>query len=551
MVDTVALKISDIGGSVQLRMFAGKMLRDEVELAVICMALGATEVGGPLSTAEARLIDSTRTQPTPHHLMVEGIRRAISIGEDPLGDEFCTIRAPEERRAVGAFYTPPAIVRAMLAWALARRPARLVDAGCGSGRFAVEARRLGFRGELTAIYSDPLATLMTRAHLAAAQVKDVRVIQHDFLHVELEPSSGRTAFVGNPPYVRHHELSQSDKQWAKAAGAKLGVQVSGLAGLHALFILAAANLSKGTDVGCFITAAEWLDVGYGSALRELFAGRLGLVRIDLLNPRAATFNDAMTTAAIASWQVGYSGPITVRGVTDPANLDSLAGGLMVRRSQLAMAKRWSDLTAKVPVRNGLVPLGTYARAHRGVATGANEFFVLTRAEAQERGLIPYVKPCLIRAAQVISSPGVVQASDTDHVLLDLNAEVSVNSPLRDYLDEGEQKGVPDRYLCAHRKPWWRVGGAPPPPVVATYMARQPPVFAVNPDGCQIVNVFHGLHFQDDVGEEQMFALVQWLNEHREELTGGRTYHGGLRKFEPRELEAILVPPLERLKWVSR
>lgn len=102
------------------------------------------------------------------------------------------------------------------------------------------------------------------------------------------------------------------------------------------------------------------------------------------------------------------------------------------------------------------------------------------------------------------------------------------------------------YICSHRSPWWHVG-AKAPPIVATYMARQPPAFALNPDGMAILNVLHGLFPRVSLDQQQLLGLVRYLNTHRTELRGeGRTYQGGLEKFEPREMEAIEVPPPDRL-----
>ncbi|MBI2492546.1 MAG: hypothetical protein HYV94_10690 [Candidatus Rokubacteria bacterium] len=192
-----------------------------------------------------------------------------------------------------------------------------------------------------------------------------------------------------------------------------------------------------------------------------------------------------------------------------------------------------------------MPLGSYAHVHRGVATGANDFFILSRDEARIRGLERHTRPCLVRAAEVITAGGVVRAGKLDHVLLDTGIGAN-DAALHAYVKEGQRRGAHQRYLCSHRKPWWRVGGSPPPPIVATYMARQAPVFAVNPERCQIVNVFHGIHFREAVDESIVWALTDWLNANRETLLGGRTYQGGLRKFEPADLEAILVPPPHRL-----
>lgn len=526
-------------------------LRTRIGLVSICLALGGAKVGGPLSRAERLLTRAASTRRVDERTLDE-ITGAVEHGQDPLGDILCGMRTVEERRRRGTFYTNPAIVSAMLASVIKHDPKMIIDADCGSGRFAVTAKRLGFSGQVLAIDNDPLSTLVTRAHLAALRTT-ARVINADFLRFELPRRAGRCAFVGNPPYVRHHELAPATKRWAQTVARQLGLRVSGLSGLHVLFVLAAAQKGRPEDLGCFITAAEWLDVGYGSALRELFAGKLGCARLDVVDPTVATFEDAMSTALIVSWQGGYSGPITARRVNKRDDLSDLSGGRVVPRSMLNSTQRWSELvrTSNGSSANGLVRLGSLARVHRGVATGANRFFVLRADEAKLLGLQRHVQPCVVRATQVLSAGGVIRAGDISHVLLNPERKGDLDPNLRRYLRKGELEGVPAQYLCSHRDPWWHVGGSLPPPIIATYMARQPPAFALNPDRCQIVNVLHGIHFLEQVDDETAAALVSWLNQYRETLDGGRIYHGGLWKFEPRELEAILVPPLDELKhWTT-
>ena len=80
---------------------------------------------------------------------------------------------------------------------------------------------------------------------------------------------------------------------------------------------------------------------------------------------------------------------------------------------------------------------------------------------------------------------------------------------------------------------------PKPPIVATYMARQAPLFAANPDGLGLLNVAHGLHPHAPMEAATVALVVQILNANRASFIGrGRTYHGGLEKFEPGEMEAL-------------
>jgi hypothetical protein len=74
------------------------------------------------------------------------------------------------------------------------------------------------------------------------------------------------------------------------------------------------------------------------------------------------------------------------------------------------------------------------------------------------------------------------------------------------------------------------------------MARQAPRFARNPDGVALLNIGHGIHPRVEMTAEELDELASALNEARAGFAGsGRTYHGGLEKFEPREMEALLIP----------
>src|ERR1022692_5064127 len=153
----------------------------ERELVRAALALGAGEVK-PWSEAEIALAcTAERTGPLTKDKLAY-LRELIRSGDDPLGEAFCTLRSPAERRENGATYTPGPIVRSMVEWAAERgTPQRIIDPGSGSARFLLQAGERFPQAALIGIDIDPLAALISRANLAVAGfAKRSRIILDDY-----------------------------------------------------------------------------------------------------------------------------------------------------------------------------------------------------------------------------------------------------------------------------------------------------------------------------------------------------------------------------------
>jgi adenine-specific DNA-methyltransferase len=79
----------------------------------------------------------------------------------------------------------------------------------------------------------------------------------------------------------------------------------------------------------------------------------------------------------------------------------------------------------------------------------------------------------------------------------------------------------------------------------TYMGRRPPVFARNVAGAPLINIAHGLYPKAELTDLEQDALVAWLNKNVT-IDAGRSYAGGLVKFEPKEAMRIAIPNMERI-----
>lgn len=524
-------------------------LGSELELIGAALALGAEAV--PDWSPQERELVAAVAPPRPSRQVLAALREQIAANADPLGTAFCKVRSTETRRPLGATYTPPEIVSAMVAWAASEHaPERVVDPGAGSGRFALAAARHFRRALVVALEVDPVAAIIARGNLAAAGVaRRSQVILSDYRAFQPPAIDGRTLYLGNPPYVRHHLIEPAWKEWLVITARARGISASQLAGLHVHFFLATVERGAAGDYGSFITSAEWLDVNYGSLVRELMLDGLGGQAIHVVEPTATPFEDAATTAAITCFRLGdRPRSVRLRRVKSVAQLGTLDQGQPVRRERLAEARRWTPLTRaarKMP--EGYVQLGEICRVHRGAVTGSNQTWIVgPDAELPNTVLFPSVT----RARELFEARTVLDAVGHLRRVVDIPAELDVfdtdeRRAVNRFLRRAKQAGVPKGYIARHRKAWWSVGLRDPAPILMTYMARRPPVFVRNLGEARHINIAHGLYPRQDIAPNVLDRLAAHLRE-TVTLHGGRTYAGGLTKFEPGEVERLPVPDLQLL-----
>jgi hypothetical protein len=512
------------------------------------------------------LVASTELTRDEQHLAVSALRAkggkvdavlaSLAAGHDPLGDAFSEIRSPSARRITGAVYTPPPIVAAMTSWAASQcDPVRVIDPGAGSGRFLLTAAARFPTAALIGIETDPLAALILRANLCAAGLAARgQVIVADYRSVKLPKVNGTSLFIGNPPYVRHHELGTAWKTWFAQSAARAGIKASKLAGLHVHFFFKTMELARKGDTGIFITSAEWLDVNYGSALRQLLAGKLGGSALHILDPACMPFAGTATTGAITCFHPGQRpASISVKSVTTLAELDGLPHGRAVPWETVARSQRWTNiLRPAVQKPAGYSELGELFRVSRGQVTGNNAIWI---EGIHTAGLPPSrLFPTVTKARELISAGDALSDASLLRRVLSLPVDLDELEPAfrkaaARFIRWAKAQGAADGYIARHRRAWWSVPLYDPAPIVCTYMARRPPAFVRNLCQARLLNIAHGLYPRQPLDPETISGLLFYLRRNVG-TASGRTYAGGLTKFESRELERILIPGLETLRHAA-
>jgi hypothetical protein len=471
--------------------------------------------------------------------------------------------AREALRETGQFWTPAWLARVMVSWVLAPRPAVLFDPAVGPGTFFAAARDLGFSGELAGYELDP-AVLGEGYRLGLRPDDLAGVAVGDFLRAAPEPLY--PAIVSNPPYLRHHRLSEERKrELRRLAATCLGFPLDGRTGLHVFFLLKCLRqLAPGGRLA-FLLPADTFEGVSAPALWERLCQKYRLDAVLTFDEAAAPFPGVDTNvlvvlisqrppAARVRWgRVWCRDPDSVLQLL--AARDTPAGASPVatfHQRDLREALATGLSRPPQPPGQAGVRLGTWARVLRGIATGANEFFFLTARQMREHGL----DPAFFRRAvgRTRDCPGdILTREDLERLdaagrptwLLDLGTQdrQALPAPLRAYLERGEQAGLPQRALVRTRRPWYRMEQRQVPPLLFAYLGRRACRFILNQAEVVPLTGFLCV-YPFDAAPAHVHRLWQALN-HPATLKNlsrvGKSYGGGAIKVEPRQLEALEIP----------
>jgi adenine-specific DNA-methyltransferase len=226
------------------------------------------------------------------------------------------------------------------------------------------------------------------------------------------------------------------------------------------------------------------------------------------------------------------------------NEGPLDRGRAVRRERLEGATRWTPLIRGTrQTREGFVELGELCRVHRGQATGSNKMWI---AGPHAAGLPASVLfACVTRARELLMAGRSLTDPEPLRRVIDLPNDLdgfaaAERARIEAFLARAKAMGIDQGYIAKHRKAWWSVGLRDAAPILMTYMARRPPAFVRNLVGARHLNIAHGIYPRERLSSAALHALAAFLSQSVTQAEG-RTYAGGLTKFEPKEVERLLVP----------
>lgn len=474
------------------------------------------------------------------------------------------------KKARGAFFTPAPIADFLAKWAIdGDATARVLDPTCGDGSFLVaaasELKRLGtptfeLRDLITGIDIDEASLELAMRALRAAGL-DAHTIRSDFFEVS-SPSgmfaevSPFNAVIGNPPFVRYQLHSGSVRRRSVEAAFREGVRLSGLASSWAAALIHAASFLEPEGRLGMVLPAELLTVGYAEPVRRWLKRRFADVRIVVVE--SLEFKDALekVVLVLANGTGGCEG-FSLYHVHSLDDLPRLAfSETTVFPSE---SGKWTELLLRTPQRrlfravmeSDFVRLSDYGSVTLGAVTGANDFFTLTEEtrlkwDISESDVVRIHPPGTKSLRGMHFGNGEWERLRASGERVWLLQPVSDRLPegLRRYVELGASIGIPERYKCRIRDPWWRPPLVPAPDMFFTYMSHHYPRLVTNSAKAVFLNSMHGVRLRDGALPIASTALpllaLNSLTLLGAELFG-RSYGGGVLKMEPREAASLPVP----------
>jgi len=470
----------------------------------------------------------------------------------------------EKLREKGQFWTPDWVARPMINYVVEDSPL-IFDPAFGRGAFysALKAINQSNGTNIKFYGADIDHQLVEQArkdYLTDPNIYDVEL--RDF--IEDPPKQIFKSIIANPPYIRHHRLSARIKGITKEISLKaLGKTLDGRAGVHVYFLIQALRLLEHNGKLAFIMPSDTCEGIFANQLWQWITTNYCLDCVITFDPQATPFPNVDTNAVI--FLIKNTQPkrsIIWVNVICPQTPDLSTFVLSKFRIREFPSLKILDRDLDEALRTGLsrnpeyatssqYTLIQFATAMRGIATGANEFFFLTRDEVNKLRIpSEFLRLAIGRTRDV---DGSYITTDTIANLDQKGRPTLLFAPdgrkmedfpreVKKYLRAGERRGLPHKPLISSRNPWYRMEQRAIPPFLFAYLGRRNARFIRNLANVVPLTGFLCVypHSNNQDYIDGLWSILQHPQTIRNLNLIAKSYGSGAIKIEPRALEKLPI-----------
>ncbi len=468
----------------------------------------------------------------------------------------------EALREKGQFWTPEWVAEAMVKYVLGAETDHVFDPAAGAGAFLLAAKHVaasaGRSIRLLGTELDPAALQQARAAgLCEQDLKNIEI--RDF--VLDGPERQFSAIVANPPYIRHHRIGESTKAALKLMTKKIiGKVLDGRTGYHVFFFIKALErLAPGGRLA-FIMPADTCEGIFANTLWKWVMDSYKLEAVISFSHEATPFPSVDTNALIfmisaAPPDVKFAWCRCKEVSRDALRVWVDAGfpeteNAFISSIQRDLAEGYETGLSRPRHSRHVGPvLGDFAKTVRGIATGGNQFFFLTKDQLKDLGIpLQYTVRAIGRTRDVegdeITAEALRKLEDAGRptylLSLDGRPEDEFPSAVRNYLKEGVKLEINKRALIKQRRAWYKMESREVPPFLFAYLGRRNARFIRN--RAMVVPLTSFLCVYPKTRGKDAAEQVWRLLSHPDTLANlhkvAKSYGSGAIKVEPRALERV-------------
>lgn len=480
-------------------------------------------------------------------------------------------RDTEEKRLLGAYYTPERLSDILSRWAIKSAQDLILEPSFGGCGFLRSASRiltdLGSLDPRQSIYGCDIDSVAFQflADVFGSPVDLHRFLKQDFLDVQ-DPIGWPTGFdvvMGNPPYIPFQRIQGEKRREMNRRIVGAG-KLGGRAGLWAYFVAHSISMLKVGGRMAWVLPGAYLHAEYARELRSYLTTHFVKLACFVVHERLflTEGTDEETVILLAdnhSLEQHNACSVNFREAKTLAELETLiAEWSDTPNSGEASHERPARLSLDVNDRlafEQLVKLdicrtvGDIAEISIGVVTGANDFFVLGRDQLSTAGLRPSdCDPIIAKFKQVRGLSYTAEdhefalaAGFKGHLVDGLGREE--NERVFAYIGTFPPERLDTTATFKKRPLWYRTGDAKVPDAFFPVMHHLGPKLALNGMGCNSTNTIHRVYFKDDLdlANRQLLcvSILSSFSQVSAEIVG-RRYGSGVLKHEPSEAKTIAV-----------
>jgi hypothetical protein len=338
--------------------------------------------------------------------------------------------------------------------------------------------------------------------------------------------NGYAACIGNPSYVRHHDIESPWKETTIARlERELSISLDKHSNLYLYFFCLGLLKSREDGLVALVIPYEWVSRPSFKALREYIRSKKWNVAVYRF--QMSVFEGVMTTASITIVdKASRGGKWQYFDITPDYQVVPRRGITGSREKVLAYAARGE------------------AWALRGLSPGSQKIFTLTEAERIRAGLsIRDVVPCVTSLKNVPRDLRVLsRVSFAKHFVkagkkcwLIRSNETKRSTQLNTYLEyvpEFKRK----TYTCENQTPWFNYESHPVPQVLfSSGFTKFGPKILINSIGAQAVGSVYGIDSGKKLPVRLLQAYLLKVNFEKRVVA----HSGNLKKIEIKQLNAVL------------